>query len=522
MRVVKILLVKFRELCEKVLLLGKRTVPMQPPIPWVPSPVRCRQTSKNAQQRQGVVIPVNKFAWLTDGPVRGIETGLPLVIDSKIGHRLLNYDEVADELQQLKIKLSDEWTGGDGLEPLPPEEVTEVVDSEEQREYRAVHDRLCRKAHALIDRPQTGIIKRPPADDIIDNIGKVYIKSARRPKEVPAGINPFPPAAHRQACPRLPSQLTTTATVRKQMQKVFKAGCEPFRDVDCEDDFPLDGLYPPDHVPTESGTQSTESSTDDPRSILVDAKEYDIFWTKHKIPFTREEVEMLEGWRQDRTDHMKRTDCRTGRILERREESIKRTFQSRMAFEKELELTADECRKVANLGPGKRGRAHVTTWDIAARSAAADPSSLPYRKALWMKFIEQVGTYGYVTTKAQEKIVLAFRKQLLSGCYVDNDVFWQSIAALEENDYISHETMVVVECLRDDLGVDQAEVIEFLETNGYPSQFYFLGLDEIEIRDNERFGHHYLIATSRTPRRPFRNEVPGRTRKRAASSRDKR
>jgi hypothetical protein len=474
-------------------------------IPYAPRRVTQRQTSRHPYEQQGVVIPVNKFAWLTPGAVRDLEAGLPLATEMPHAPALLDYEQVSGELQQARLRFLEGFLdSSERVEVFAPDFDFETTASEEQLEYKRLHDRLCRKKRLFAENPPTGLVRRPYADDLIDNIGKINIRSAQTRTFVAAGADPFPLPAHKRPPARIPPAQATTALVRLHMQKVFRAGSEPFRDVDREEDFPVEGLYPPMAEAGAGGCPARESA-EERQSILVDPKEYDIFWTKHTVPFTREEVEKMEAWRRRRQEAQNRNDARTREILERRERAIARTFQSRLAFEKELELTDRECDKVTNLGLGKGTRGRLSTWEKAALAAASDPSSLPCRMALWERFVAQVAAYGWITTEAQDKVAKTFRRQLLSGCVVNKQLFWDSISVLDEQEFISRELMIVIECLRDDIGVLQEEWLEYMEKKMYPTQFYFLALDEIEIRENTKTGRPYLIATSRALRRPFRD-----------------
>jgi hypothetical protein len=65
------------------------------------------QTSRHPYEQQGVVIPFDRFGCLTDGAVRVIETGLPVLMESSHGPPLLDYDQVAEDLQEAKLRLLD-------------------------------------------------------------------------------------------------------------------------------------------------------------------------------------------------------------------------------------------------------------------------------------------------------------------------------------------------------------------------------------------------------------------------------
>ncbi|OHT09669.1 hypothetical protein TRFO_21389 [Tritrichomonas foetus] len=468
------------------------------PLPYTPHTISIPQTSRRITSQQGVVIPIDRFAWLSDGAVRNIEKGLPLVSESKLSRQFLDPDAIAIQLERQRANLMEGFVLKESQdEELQPDVDIEITaDTDEEKQYRKLHSKILRKNTKKLRNPGTGIIKRPPADDIIDNIGKINIKSARRRKYVPSGVNPFPAPPHRPRVQRLPDERTTSALVKTQMKKVFKAGSKPFMNIDTDEDFDTAGLYPPEEKEPEP--QVIEDEDDLPHeSLLLNPSKYDIFWTKNRVPFTRDEIEMLEGWKQDVADRMARDDQRTSRILKAREKAIERTFQSRSAFDKEIEITDLAMEKAVNLGPCKSQRAKKSSWEISARVAREDPSSLPYRKAVWNKFVNQIAKFGYITCESQKKIVMEFRSQLLIGRYVSQDLFWEAISVLDKMEYVSLPTMIVAEFLRKDLNVPEEDFVAYMKENEFPSQFYFLALDEIEIEERRKQGKKYQIMTTR-------------------------
>jgi hypothetical protein len=488
---------------------------MKVAIPHKAKPIAQKQTGGRCCAQRGVVIPVDRFSWLTDGPVKSIETGLPLLIDCNLAQPLLVCDQVEKDIEQARFRLLEGFVdASDHLDPFPME-ANEVADTHEHLEYKRLHDKICRKKQRRIDRPPTGIIRRPPADDLIDNIGRVHIRSARTPRRVDAGADPFPSPKHPDPPARIPPARATTQLVKSHMARVFRPGCEPFRDVDCEDDFATGGLYAPRSEA--DAAPGPEAHDEEHQSILVDASQFDIFWTRHRAPFTREEVEMIQGWRESRLERMRNDDGRTQRLLDRRERSMGRTFQSRMAFEHELDLADRECDKVANLGPGKGPRPKQSTWEMAARTAAADPSSLPYRKSCWAAFVGRIARYGFVSSPTQEKLALEFRRQLLSGRVVGPALFWDTIAALGEMEFGTLEVMVTIDCIRDGMDVPMEEWIAYMKKNTLSVQLYNVALDEIEIREGNRIGRPRLVATTRTPKKRF-GEAPHLTKQQKAAT----
>ena len=172
--------------------------------------------------------------------------------------------------------------------------------------------------------------------------------------------------------------------------------------------------------------------------------------------------------------------------MTQREKAIKRTFQSRAAFEKEMELTDVAMERAVNLGPCKSLRTKRSTWEISARHAKNDPSSLPYRRTVWNRICNQMKLFGGFTDEAQKNVMLEFRQQLVSGRYVSPDLFWESISILQRMDFISLKMMVFLEFLRIDLNVLRDDFIRYMDENNIPTQFYFLALKEIENQETNR------------------------------------
>ena len=482
------------------------------PIPFTPKSVTVPQTSRRITAAQGVVIPIDRFGWMSDGVLREIEKGLPLVSESTIGKDFVNPDLMQVQLEKQKTLLFEGFAlpNDPNDMPIPFSEEEDVI-TEEQREYRKLHDKIIRKKIRKEGAsPATGIIKKPPAEDVIDNIGIIKIKSARRKKYVPPGTYPFR-ATKRPKVQKIPKEKETSALVLTEMDKAFRPGIRPFSQLNNDDEFKIDGLFKPEYeeeeeVPQTSRTIVSEISKigaiDEEEdygpheSLLIDASKYDLFWTKNRVPFTREEVEMIAGWKEDIANNMKKADSKTSKLLKTREQALKKTFQSKIAFDKEIELTDRAMETAVNLGPCKSIRAKKSSWEISARTARNDPSSIPYRKAVWNKFVQKVQEIGYIQTEAEKRLALEFRKQLIRGKYVSPDIFWNSVSVLEKTDYISIQTNKIIDHIRRSLNVTMNEFIDYLRENGIPSQFYLIAIDEMELQDAKMRGKTYLNKTT--------------------------
>lgn len=507
-------------------------------MPYTPRKIKIHQTSRRITSQQGVVIPIDRFAWLTDGVVRDIEKGLPLITESKLSRDFVNPDQLSVQLEQQRSNLYEGFIDPDSNDyELPPENDSEVVDTEEQHQYRKLYTKLMHRRERKTINPGTGLVKRPPAEDIIDNIGKINIQSVHTRKYVPSGRNPFPPPAHRPKTHKLPDERTTSALLKTHLKKAFKVGVQPFTSVDRDEDFPLNGIFNSINSVTsqisfnsienknqyenqinliknktspnfdkkielnENADNKEEEEEDydekNHKSLLIDPKDYDIFWTRNGTPFTRDEVEMLEGWKEDVRDRMVKDDMKTLQILRRREKAMERTFQSRSAFDKEIALTDEAMERAVTLGPCKSNRERLSSWEVSSKAVKDDPSSLPFRKRTWANFVSQFQDLYQITCEPQKKIVVEFRTLLRSGHCVDADLFFDSIGVLNKMDYISMPTMILVEFLRKNLNVPEDDVVQYMKDNGFPHQFYLLALDEIEIEENKKKGDSFTIMTSR-------------------------
>lgn len=501
-------------------------------MPYTPRKITVPQTSRRITSQQGVVIPLDRFAWLTDGVVRDIEKGLPLITESKLSKDFVNPDLLSAQLEKERSNLFEGFIDPDSNDyELPPEVDSEIVDTEEQHQYRKLYAKLMHRREKKTRNPGTGLVKRPPAEDIIDNIGKINIKSVQRRTFVPSGRNPFPPPAHRPKTHKLPNERATSALVKSYMKKAFKPGTQPFTSVDRDEDFPLDKIFNSDSSLSSSRSKENKNHKNaldnalneniikdyyadkgdvdeqkeeeedydekNHKSLLIDPKDYDIFWARNGVPFSRDEVEMLEGWKDDVRDRMIHDDMKAIQVLRRREKAIERTFQSRSAFDKEIALADEAMEKAVTLGPCKQQRERLSSWEVSSRAVKGDPSSLPFRKRTWANFVKQFRSFGKLTSESQRKIVLEFRTLLRSGHRVDPDIFWESISVLDKMDYVSIPTMILVEFLRQNVNVPEEDFVQYMKNNDYPPQFYFLALDEIEIEENKRKGESYTIMTSR-------------------------
>ena len=130
-------------------------------------------------------------------------------------------------------------------------------------------------------------------------------------------------------------------------------------------------------------------------------------------------------------------------MLKRREMAIKRTFQSKLAFQKELKLVNRACRDVACIGPGKSMKSKESTWTEAARAAKHDISSLPYRKERWAAFVKFVKESGGIRMELHKKFAEQYRKMLLTGRPANARMLFDVLDTFEEMNFTVIPLLVI-------------------------------------------------------------------------------
>jgi hypothetical protein len=439
---------------------------LQKSIPYAVEPVKVRQTSRRMGLKEGVRRPFDRFAWLTDGPLRPIENGLPMCAGKEMSH---NYNEVIhgeERIKAIEMDIRVAW-GDEGPLGRSRDDIDIPAD------YSPTRLLSCRKRQA--PPPSTGLTRVDMAPDLIDCMGKLHIKSVATTLKRPPDVSPF---FKPQRMPRIRERpKSTVALVRSQMDRVFRPGCEPFRNVDTDDDFPIDDLDPPTPIDTPPDERVVEDYNKiDAPSKLIDSSVYDVFWTKCRAPFTREDCDVLYSWRlqDDRiTEHQKQKRIK---MLKDREAGIRRTFQSRMAFEEEMNLVDEACDQVATLGPGKAPKGRESTWIKAARVASVDISSLPCRKVKWSAYIEFVKHGGGAQTELERKFALGWRAELMSGENVSEQMFWNVLDLFEPMDFAKEPLLHHLEFLRNDMGIERESLIAYFEERDITPYFYNLSL----------------------------------------------
>jgi hypothetical protein len=427
------------------------------PIPYTPVPVHVHQMSRRINMKEGVKLPINRFAWITDGPLRPLERGLVMAIDVDGSAEYDCLPGVPVRLRELEKDLM--TAAGAETAPTP----RPITPRERPKSLQAKRKPVS----------ATGISPVPPQQDIADSIGRVQLQSLKVKVKRPEGVSPFPHLTCRPQQAKRPQ--STVQLVRAQLQRVFKPGEEAFTNVDRAEDFPTDGLealMASAETETASEHEKVDLNDFDAPSTLIDTSDHDIFWTRQLAPFTREETDTLYAWRKQCHDHQAREQAKVEKMLREREDCIRQTFQSKLALDRGLELVDRACREVANVGVGKQVRHRESIWKMAARVTRSDPSSLPFRREKWMKFVDFVKRYGGVRDPLQKKFVEAYRSELMSGRKVSSQIFWNILDLFDEMELIKTTLIEFLDHLRREMGISREATMQYFREHGTPTHFF--------------------------------------------------
>ncbi|OHS94359.1 hypothetical protein TRFO_11224 [Tritrichomonas foetus] len=493
----------------------------QPPFPYRPTKIEIKQASRCINQKEGIKRPIEKYGWMTDGPLRPIETGLPLIYGSPISHSFEDVEISQRRLKEFETQISKDLSNqmsddDDDFDdtPLGAAANDPTPLSPGEKELKKLTNKLVRNRRRILQ-PKTGIpIRKKLApktgSDIIEAIAPISFKTVKNEQKVPIDAYPF---YHPNRIDRLKEGRSKSALVKRrigfdegstvpllktQLNRVFKYGSRPFENVDKPEDFPTD----PTDLPFEEEEDLEklkkkkkkeiginldsvvinvqEIAGVGEKSTLIDGSDFDVFWTRNKTPFSRADVNHIFSWQAQCDAEIAAANERRQKYLNRREEAIIKTFESKRAFEKAIELAENEANYITNVGPGKSGKRRESFWIRASKLANGDNSSLEYRKKKWACFIRDVSKKTNPDQKCelQERLISIYRKELMSGKEVGPNTFWKVLSSFDRMDFTRTELCVLVEILRRNLDITRSDVISYLEQNECPTYFFILAAND--------------------------------------------
>ena len=228
-------------------------------IPFLKKDVKINQTSKRVYAQKGVVIEISKYNWMTDGPVKRLEEGLPLISESSLSKN--SYKLAKKTLEE------------------PEEESNDLSDTSRSnfKSYERTNPAKINKRKTI---PKTGIVPAPQSEDIIDGIGKLSLRSVSRRGDSTYTNNPFSPISRRDRIVPPPAKKDTTRTVKSQLNRILDSDAYVY-DLDEESLFSLDNFYEPNapHDQNSGSITSYSSYYQEPHeSLMIDPHKNDIIW----------------------------------------------------------------------------------------------------------------------------------------------------------------------------------------------------------------------------------------------------
>ena len=522
-------------------------------LPPAPSPVRVRQTTRKINAKEGIKRPVEKFGWMSDGPLRPIEAGIPLFLGSEFSRPLVDSASRERKIMELEAEINMIRSGDSDERPLSLSstksstkekfESSDVgtkkkaaVEEEEEEEIDLEKIAMKVRPKSKLTNWEKRIIekKRRQKTDLIDGIAPLKLRRVNKKniRPIPTGVSPFYHARRiertKKFLPKISgqssrydagsarstystkrpnselSELSTVPLLKYELSRVFQVGHQPFEGVDCDEDFPYDNeeieqflnqineekKRNRNEVANENEKNDNINIIKDSRfdipygTTLIDTSQYDVFWTKNKVPFTRADAELLYTWQYKCDSAIEAADKRRLAALQKREAALKRTFESRAAFEKATILADQEAERITFAGAGKCKTRHKESfWEKAARVADHDNSSLKHRRLAWARFIKQ-GTEKKILPapkgSKEEEFVQKYRSEVMKGVALSHEMFWNVISVLGKLEFAQTEICILVEILRRQFRVHKSDVVGYLERNGFPTYFFELAGSQLE------------------------------------------
>lgn len=476
--------------------------PNQLPFPYKPPAIHVKQSTRKLEVKETIKRPIEKYGWISEGSLKPIEKGLPLIFGTKFSHSFedieIAHKRFTDFVQKYKkFKAGDELDVT--IENDEDDEDEEVEENEENNDpsddddeidleqvynpFKFILDRVAPKEEEVEEtQPRRTGINTPSLEtrknankSIINSMSPIKFSSVKPSHEIkkPLYMNPFyHPQINKKV--RVPTK-STVPLLKQQLQRVFQPDGVPFENVDKSEDFPTTMLLPmiddttsnkrgkselsmykrkgkiinpksvkkapksndkkvtfPNNTESEADTSllitemrpdmyskdtflddqnenknqeqnddelvkpknnSNKSKYDDLKDVpstLIDPTKDDIFWTKNKVPFTREDINHIFSWQIQNDAIMTMVDEKRQKKLDEREKALMTTLESKKAFEHAIDLVDKECERIVKVGPGKSEKNKQSFWIKAAKYAKNDKSSLQYRKKKWNEFVNEV------------------------------------------------------------------------------------------------------------------------------------
>lgn len=231
------------------------------PFPYSPKSIQIKQVSRRIDStKHGIERPIERYGWMSDGPLKAIEKGLPLIFGSPISHSFDDVEKSQKKLLEFEMRFHNEKPEDEDDDVLifgNEEEDGNFENENNQRfqvaneiKMKELEERILRKNQKIRNREgnSTGItraLENPSCDpsiNIIDTIGGIKFHSVKQQIKKPLDIHPFYRSQHEPK--KKVQNKSTVPMIQQQLKRVFHHGSPPFENIDKPEDFPTKTTLP--------------------------------------------------------------------------------------------------------------------------------------------------------------------------------------------------------------------------------------------------------------------------------------
>ena len=257
-------------------------------------------------------------------------------------------------------------------------------------------------------------------------------------------------------------------TIKGCLHTYFNPTGKPFVPIGVEKYFPLNLLKTEkrrksvnttalETVDTESSITSLDPSEEmDPRSKLISTDDEDVLFTRSKTLLRRNEIATLRAFNCHWDNMQKKEEMKRKSALAKRNKAVEKAFQSKEVMDTYLKLLDEDCERISSGLIGKSPYKHKSMWEVANEKAPKDPSSLGIRMEFWWRYATFVREIGGIHDDFDKEVSMTLRKELMENHPVDRTLFFDVLAKISDECFVSVSSLKVMEFIRIAFKVEQA------------------------------------------------------------------
>jgi hypothetical protein len=248
----------------------------------------------------------------------------------------------------------------------------------------------------------------------------------------------------------------------------------PFIPPDVGKYFPLELLLPEELAKAAKGDAlaSSTSEESEPPSMLLVTDDQDVLFTKNKAPFTRADISTVRAFERHWDELKVRQRDRAEKALVQRRRYVHQAFHSDSVFRTYLDLLNEDCHRIRSGVIGKSPYKGKSLWQVAAARAPNDHSSLEERRKFWWRFCAFVRYVGGVSEELEKAYVRDVRVKLMMRHPINPQLFWDLANDLPVAAFESVPALRLIEFVRIALSVGQGDFGLFLDDKQVSRMIY--------------------------------------------------